>query len=124
MGNYLAGKKVLVTGGAGFVGSYVVRKLRERGCSSIVVPRRQTCDLTKEAHITCLLEETHPNVVIHLAAVVGGIGANRRNPGQFFYDNLIMGIQLMEQARQHQVEKFVALGTVCSYPIVCPSSFS
>jgi GDP-L-fucose synthase len=108
--------KVLITGGAGFLGSYVVEKLRRRGCQHIVIPRRATCDLRQEANIIRLLKRAQPDIIIHLAAVVGGIGANRERPGEFFYDNLIMGAQLMEQARRFRVKKFVSIGTVCAYP--------
>ncbi len=115
--------RVIVTGGAGFLGSYVVKKLKQRGCQHIVVPRRATCDLRREADIVRLLEETRADVIIHLAAVVGGIGANRERPGEFFYDNLIMGTQLMEQARRFGVKKFVGIGTVCAYPKFTPVPF-
>ncbi len=119
----LADKKFVVTGGAGFLGSRVVHKLRERGVESIVVPRSVTCDLRREENIRRLLSEARPDIIVHLAAVVGGIGANRQNPGRFFYDNLIMGAQLMEQARLHGVAKSVVLGTVCSYPKFAPAPF-
>ncbi len=109
-------KKVIVTGGAGFLGSFVTQKLQERGCDGIFVPRSKDYDLRSEEAIVRLYEETHPDMVIHLAAKVGGIGANREKPGEFFYDNLIMGIQLIEQARLFNVKKFVAIGTVCAYP--------
>ncbi len=105
MSSFWKDKRVVVTGGAGFLGSYVVEKLRGRGCPNIFVPRSQKYDL-----------RDRDAIIIHLAAVVGGIGANRANPGRFFYDNAIMGIQLMEYARQFHVEKFVAVGTVCAYP--------
>lgn len=116
-------KRVVVTGGAGFLGSFVVEKLQERGCREIIVPRSREYDLRNRDAIVKLYEVARPHIVIHLAAVVGGIGANRRNPGRFFYDNAIMGIQLMEYARQFGVEKFVAIGTVCSYPKVTPVPF-
>jgi GDP-L-fucose synthase len=109
-------KRTVVTGGAGFLGSFVVEKLKERGCRHVSVPRSKDFDLRDRDAIVRLFRETKPEIVLHLAAVVGGIGANRANPGRFFYDNAIMGIQLMDHARQFQVEKFVALGTVCSYP--------
>src|SRR5882762_11895851 len=114
--SYWIGKRVLVTGGAGFLGHFVVEKLLQRGCTEIVVPRSAEDDLRDETTIKRVLAANRPQVVIHLAAVVGGIGANRRNPGRFFYDNAIMGIQLIEHARQFGVEKFVAIGTVCAYP--------
>jgi len=121
--NFFAGKRVIVTGGAGFLGSRVVRQLRDRGCEQIIVPRRKTCDLTQVENISRLLSQAKPDIIIHLAAVVGGIEANRRNPAAFFYDNLIMGVQLMEQARLHEVKKLVAIGTVCSYPKFAPVPF-
>ncbi len=116
MTSFFDDKRVVVTGGAGFLGACVMNKLRERGCTSIVVPRRAPCDLRKWDNITRLLGEAQPDIVIHLAGVVAGIGGTRANPAGSFYDNLIMGVQLMEASRQWGVEKFVALGTVCSYP--------
>jgi GDP-L-fucose synthase len=109
-------QRVLVTGGSGFLGSSVVDKLRGRGYEDIFVPRSKNHDLREQKAIVQLYEDTRPKVVIHLAAVVGGIGANRANPGRFFYDNAVMGIQLMEYARRFGVEKFVAVGTICAYP--------
>jgi len=119
----LVGKRVVVTGGAGFLGSYVVEKLRGRGCREVVVPRSSDFDLRDRDAIIRLYAEARPHVIIHLAAVVGGIGANRANPGRFFYDNAIQGIQLMEYARQRDVEKFVAVGTICAYPKFAPVPF-
>ena len=116
-------KRVVVTGGAGFLGSYVVEKLRERGCREIFVPRSKEYDLREKEAILKMYEDFKPNIVIHLAAVVGGIGANRKNPGKFFYDNAIMGIQLIEYARRYGVEKFVCVGTVCAYPKYTPVPF-
>ena len=109
-------KRVVVTGGAGFLGSAVVERLRARGYQNIIVPRSSNYDLRDQEAIVHLYKDAKPQVVIHLAAVVGGIGANRANPGRFFYDNAVMGIQLMEYARQFGVEKFVAVGTICAYP--------
>ncbi|TET56164.1 MAG: GDP-L-fucose synthase [Dehalococcoidia bacterium] len=119
----LAGKRVVVTGGAGFLGSYVVRKLEERGCREIFVPRSRDCDLVRAEAVQKLYADAKPDIVVHLAARVGGIGANMRNPGSFFYQNLMMGVQLMEQARLHGIEKFVAIGTVCAYPKFAPLPF-
>lgn len=118
-----ADKRVIVTGGSGFLGSFVVEKLRERGCQNVIVPRSKDLDLRDRDAIVGLYKEVQPHIVIHLAAVVGGIGANRANPGRFFYDNAIMGIQLMEYARQFGVEKFVAVGTICAYPKFTPVLF-
>jgi GDP-L-fucose synthase len=109
-------QRIVVTGGGGFLGSRIVAKLRSKGCSSIFVPRKNDYDLRDSRAIERLLSDARPDVIIHAAAVVGGIGANRENPGRFFYDNLMMGVPLMEQARVAGVSKFVALGTVCAYP--------
>jgi GDP-L-fucose synthase len=109
-------KRVVVTGGAGFLGSAVVEKLRASGYQNIIVPRSRNYDLRYQDMIVRLYKDAQPQIIIHLAAVVGGIGANRANPGRFFYDNAIMGIQMMEYARQFGVEKFVAVGTICAYP--------
>ena len=113
----------MVTGGAGFLGRRVVERLQLAGVGEVFVPRRAEYDLRDRAAIRAALEHNKPDVVIHLAAVVGGIGANRANPGSFFYDNAIMGIELMEQARLHGVAKFVAVGTVCAYPKFTPVPF-
>lgn len=118
----LSGKRVVVTGGSGFLGSFLVEKLRARN-ADVFVPRRSEYDLRDRDAIVRLYEHTRPHVVIHLAAVVGGIGANSENPGRFYYDNAIMGIELIEYARQSNVEKFVALGTVCAYPKFAPVPF-
>lgn len=109
-------KKIIVTGGAGFLGKFVVKKLKDRNCKDIFIPKIEEYDLRNLETIKKMYRDAEADVVIHLAAVVGGIGANRENPGSFFYDNLIMGIQLMEQARLTSIEKFVALGTICAYP--------
>jgi len=121
--NFWQDKEVIVTGGAGFLGSYVVEKLKERGCNDIFVPLVEDYDLVKEKNIIKLYQDYPANIVIHLAAVVGGIGANRENPGKFFYDNLVMGAMLMEYARQFKVDKFVAIGTICAYPKFTPVPF-
>ncbi len=120
---FWAGKKVIVTGGAGFLGRVVVDQLEEKGCRRIVVPRSKDCDLRKTSAIRRLLKEANPDLILHLAAVVGGIGANRENPGKFFYDNIIMGVQLIEEARRFGVEKFVTVGTICAYPKFTPVPF-
>lgn len=116
-------KRVVVTGGAGFLGSFVVDKLKERGCKEVFVPRSKEYDLVDRESCRRLYEDVSPDVVIHLAARVGGIGANRENPGSFFYDNLMMGVQLMEEGRLRGIEKFVALGTICAYPKFTPVPF-
>jgi GDP-L-fucose synthase len=105
-----------VTGGAGFLGSVVVNRLAEHGASEIIVPRRSDYDLVKGDDVRRLLNDTRPDVILHLAANVGGIGANQAHPAEFFYDNLMMGVQLMHESWKAGVEKFVAVGTVCSYP--------
>ena len=112
----LKDKRVIVTGGDGFLGKFVVDKLKQRNCSGIFVPKIGDYDLRNLEAIIRMYKDARADAVIHLAAVVGGIGANRENPGSFFYDNLIMGIQLMEQARLNNLEKFVAIGTDCAYP--------
>lgn len=116
-------KRVVVTGGAGFLGSFVVNRLRTLGCREIATPRKHEFDLLHESAIARLLDTVKPNLIIHLAAVVGGIGANRENPGRYLYENLAMGVQLMEQARLAGVEKFVSIGTICSYPKFTPVPF-
>jgi GDP-L-fucose synthase len=119
----LKNKKIVVTGGAGFLGKFVIKKLTERQCKDVFVPEIEKYDLRKIDVIKKLYSETKPDIVIHLAAVVGGIGANIENPGSFFYENLVMGVHLMEEARLSNVEKFVALGTICAYPKFTPVPF-
>ena len=121
----LSSKRIIVTGGAGFLGRAVVRLLRQRGVpeTQIVVPRRRSCDLTIESHVERLYETARPDIVIHLAAEVGGIGANMEHPGRFFYANMVMGLHLVEHARRRGLEKFVHTGTVCAYPKHCPIPF-
>jgi len=116
-------RRVVVTGGAGFLGRYVVKKLAERGCQNVFVPLVEEYDLRDKDAIVRMHQDAEPDIVIHLAAVVGGIGANRENPGSYFYDNAIMGVQLIEQARLHGVDKFVCIGTVCAYPKYTPVPF-
>ncbi|MBP9855447.1 MAG: GDP-L-fucose synthase [Candidatus Omnitrophica bacterium] len=109
-------QKFIVTGGAGFLGRRVVDLLQKKGCQDIFVVRQKDFDLRKQTDISKLYQKTQPDVVIHLAASVGGIGANRENPGKFLYENLIMGTELIEQARHHHIQKFVTVGTICAYP--------
>ena len=116
-------ERVLVAGGAGFLGGYVVDELRHRGATEIFVPRSSDYDLVEMEAVKRLYRDARPTVVLHLAARVGGIGANRDNPGKFFYDNLMMGVQLIEAARHAGVKKLVALGTICAYPKFCPVPF-
>src|SRR5437773_11294156 len=118
-----AGRRVMVTGGGGFLGRAVVERLRGQGIADIFVPRSSSYDLRTPAGIRDALSGGQPELIIHLAAVVGGIGANRENPGRFFYENAAMGVELMEQARRAGVDKFVQIGTVCSYPKFTPVPF-
>lgn len=117
-------KRVTVTGGAGFLGSHVVAKLKELGCEQIFVSRSRDYDLVQMDAVQQLYADAKPDIVLHLAAKVGGIGANRENPGKFFYDNLVMGAQMIEVGRQVHLQKFVCLGTVCAYPKFTPVPFS
>jgi GDP-L-fucose synthase len=119
----LRAKKIMVTGGAGFLGQHMVARLRRAGCEHVFVPRSAQFDLTQERDIHRLFAHFRPDVILHLAAVVGGIGANRINPGSLLYKNLIMGAQLIECARRIGVEKFVAVGSICSYPKFTPVPF-
>jgi GDP-L-fucose synthase len=123
MGEFWPGRRVMVTGGGGFLGRAVVARLRSAGATEIFTPRSKNYDLRTRDGIHRALAEGRPELVIHLAAVVGGIGANRENPGRFFYENAIMGIELMEQSRGAGVNKFVTIGTVCAYPKFSPVPF-
>ena len=123
MNDFFADRRVVVTGGAGFLGSYVIEGLEKKGCQNILVPEIEDYNLIDLGDINRMYDDMKPDIVIHLAAVVGGIGANRKHPGKFFYENLIMGIQLIEQARIRGIEKFVAIGTVCAYPKFTPVPF-
>jgi GDP-L-fucose synthase len=119
----ISDKRILITGGAGFLGRFVVEKLRERGCDSIFIPRSRDYNLVEKEDEKKLYTDAQPDIVIHLAARVGGIGANRDNPGKFFYDNLMMGVQLIEEGRFYGIEKFVCIGTICAYPKYTPVPF-
>src|SRR3990170_7523675 len=121
--NFYGKKKVIVTGGAGFLGSFVVEKLKQAGCENIFVPRSAKYNLVESEACQRLYRDIKPDIVIHLAARVGGIGANSANPGSFFYDNLMMGVQLIEEGRRFGLKKFVALGTICAYPKFTPVPF-
>jgi GDP-L-fucose synthase len=120
---FWVGRRVTVTGGKGFLGTHLVRKLKGLGCRNIMIADLPEYDLRRKEDILRMCEELRCDIVLHLAAVVGGIGANRENPGKFFYDNAIMGIQLIEYARQFEIEKFVCLGTICAYPKFTPIPF-
>ncbi|MEA3226684.1 MAG: GDP-L-fucose synthase [Planctomycetota bacterium] len=123
MSTFFENRRVVVTGGAGFLGGFVTQGLRKRGCTNILVPTIEDYDLVDIDDIIRMYEDMKPDIVIHLAAAVGGIGANREHPGEFFYKNLMMGVQLIEQARLRSIEKFVAIGTVCAYPKFTPVPF-
>jgi GDP-L-fucose synthase len=119
----LGSKRILITGGAGFLGANIVDQLQSAACERIIVPRKVEFDLTKREAVDRLFQEARPQVVLHAAAVVGGIGANQANPGRFFYENAIMGIHLIEACREYNVEKTVVIGTICSYPKFTPVPF-
>jgi GDP-L-fucose synthase len=121
--NFWKNRRVVVTGGHGFLGSFVVEKIRAAECANVFVPRSREYDLREKAEALRLFEEAKPDIFIHLAAVVGGIGANRQNPGRFFYDNAAMGLNVIEAARIAGIEKFVCAGTICSYPKFTPVPF-
>jgi GDP-L-fucose synthase len=123
MSDFFARRRIVVTGGAGFLGGFVIKGLKDRGCVNILVPRIEEYDLVQAKDIRRMYDEMRPDVVIHLAAVVGGIGANMAHPGEFFYKNLMMGVQLIEEGRLRGIEKLVALGTVCAYPKFTPVPF-
>ena len=123
MEGFFADKRVLLTGGAGFLGSFVGRELARQGCRSVMVPRRAEYDLTDVSAVRRLYEVSRPDLVLHLAGEVGGIGANRENPGRFFYANLAMGLHLIEEARRFGVGRFLQVGTICSYPKFTPVPF-
>ncbi len=123
MSGFFTDKRVVVTGGAGFLGGFVLDILGNHGCSNILVPKIEEYDLVTAEDIRRMYDDMNPDIVIHLAAVVGGIGANRDHPGEFFYKNLMMGIQLIEQGRLRGIDKFVAIGTVCAYPKFTPVPF-
>jgi GDP-L-fucose synthase len=121
--NFWQDKRVIVTGGSGFLGSFVVEKLKERGATDVFVPRSSEYDLRQPDEITAMLRDCRADMIIHLAALAGGIGANRARPAEFFYDNLMMGVPLIHQAWKQGVEKFVAVGSICSYPKFTPLPF-
>ena len=123
MSSFFRDRRVVITGGAGFLGGYVTKGLQRRGCKNILVPKIEDYDLVNINDIVRMYEDMKPDIVIHLAAVVGGIGANREHPGEFFYKNLMMGVQLIEQGRLRNIEKFVAIGTICAYPKFTPVPF-
>ncbi len=123
MADFFKKKRVVITGGAGFLGAYVTERLKKRGCKNILVPKIEDYNLIDINDIHRMYDDMKPDIVIHLAAVVGGIGANREHPGKFFYENLMMGVQLIEHGRLRKIEKFVAIGTVCAYPKFTPVPF-
>ena len=121
--NFWQDKKIIVTGGSGFLGSFVVEKLKQRGAADVFVPRSSQYDLRSQDGIAGMLKDFNANMIIHLAALAGGIGANRARPAEFFYNNLMMGVPLLHQAWEQKVEKFIAVGSVCSYPKFTPVPF-
>ncbi len=121
--NFWQNRRVCVTGGAGFLGSFVTEKLKEKGAAEVFIPRVEKYDLVQPEAIERMYNDARPDIVIHLAALAGGIGANRARPADFFYINLMMGVQLMHQAWLRGVEKFVAIGTICAYPKFTPLPF-
>ncbi|MHC4132439.1 MAG: GDP-L-fucose synthase family protein, partial [Planctomycetota bacterium] len=123
MSDFFEKRRIVVTGGAGFLGYYVTEGLKKHGCEHVLVPEIEDYDFVKHEDINRMYDDMQPDIVIHLAAVVGGIGANREHPGKFFYENLMMGVQLIEQARLRNIEKFVAIGTICAYPKFTPVPF-
>jgi len=121
--SFWVNKRICVTGGAGFLGHHLIENIKRRGASEIFIPTIDKYDLVKQGDILRMLDDSRPDVIIHLAAHVGGIGANREHPAEFFYDNLMMGVQLIHEAWKKGVEKFVAIGTVCAYPKFTPVPF-
>jgi GDP-L-fucose synthase len=121
--NFWQDKRVCVTGGAGFLGSFVVGKLHERGVKDVFIPRIEDYDLVNQADIIRMMSDAKPDMIIHLAANVGGIGANMEHPAEFFYQNLMMGVQLMHESWKANIAKFVAIGTICAYPKITPIPF-